>query len=139
MTNYENIKEKIFEPAEMFQILNIRGASKYGYEDDMPWCKYQRSSDRFYCNNHCLDDCFQAWLNKPMKVPMPEIKNGDYVFVENLNIENEKLLGVIVDNTVVFENGQWCFVKDIKENIVVVSQGPGFNVARDSNSFIWQK
>lgn len=95
----------------------------------VPWCK------TCYCKACCPDNCAKCakeWLDKTHQEPMPELKDG--MFVE-IKLTNNVVLGVVVNNKIILQNGQWC---NATSCITKVFDTCCFNLCDDSTC-IWRK
>lgn len=73
------------------------------------------------------------WLNQEHQKPMPELKDG--MFVEVKLADNNAILGVVLNNTIILQNGRWCSTTFC---ITKVFDTCCFNLCNDGNC-IWRK
>lgn len=91
-----------------------------------------------WCNNSCPDDCPQCakeWFDKEYIEPMPELKDG--MFVEAI-YNNNVVLGVVLNNKIILQDGQWCSIKQSLAYITKVFNTCCFNLC-DGDHCIWRK
>ena len=94
------------------------------------------------CNDNdgmCDGDCREAWIkwfDKERIKPMPELKVG--MFVNVRHTFGDYGIGVVTQDTVVYENGGFDWISQIKNDVIAIYQANCFDGCNDNN-IIWEE
>lgn len=97
---------------------------------------YCRQDDDISCSSDGCKHCALKWLNEEYPNPMPELKAG--MFVNVRHTFGDYGIGVVTQNTVVYENGGFDWISQIKNDVIAIYQANCFDGC-DDNNIIWEK
>lgn len=124
MTNREWFVDKIttMSDEELAHFIEV--------EEDL-WCG--DNCELYNCN---CEKCMIDWLKKEHIEPMPELKVG--MFVKVRHTFGDYGIGVVTQNIVVYENGGFDWISQIKNDVIAIYQANCFDGCNDNN-IIWEK
>lgn len=88
------------------------------------------------CTYNKCTKCALKWLTQEHPNPMPELKAGMFVNVKHTF--GDYGIGVVTQDIVVYENGGFDWISQIKNDVIAIYQTNCFDGCNDNN-IIWKK
>lgn len=133
MTNFEWVKSlNVDEFTEW--VVDVASGDVYDNVGDLKnfttWCQEEK------CHGGNCDSCIKKWLKAEHITPMPTLVNGMFVSVQVPTYETQT--GVVVDDNIIYQNGTFDSIDEVKDKIIKVYNAKSFGGCLESN-VIWRK